>query len=77
MLSYIFWIFVFYLLYRFIFGFLLPVSRSAAQMRQKVQAFQRQQEPAQTQDTYHHTSTEAKENPPAKEGEYIDFEEIK
>ncbi len=64
-----------YLLYRFVFHFLIPVSRAAGamkkgmkefqeQMNQRAQEFQQQTQPQQPQ-------------PAPKGGDYIEFEEVK
>ena len=64
---------VLYLLYRFIFGFLVPVVRTTKQVRQQFRNMQEggnagasQQQPRQEQKP---------KQPPV--GEYIDFEEVK
>ena len=66
---------VLYLLYRFIFGFLMPVVRTKKQVRQQFRNMQEgansnagasQQQPRQEQKP---------KQPPV--GEYIDFEEVK
>jgi lipopolysaccharide export LptBFGC system permease protein LptF len=65
---------VFYLLYRFIFNFLLPVSRATRQVRQQFKNMQEGNMPGQQQ-----PQPERKEHSSAKPpiGDYIDFEEIK
>ena len=62
---------VFYLLYRFVFNFLVPVARTTKHVRQQ---FRNMQEQANRQ-----TPPAEPERPTPKKpvGEYIDFEEIK
>ncbi len=73
------WAFAIYMLYRFIFGFVIPVSKTASQIKQKMsemqqqQAFQ-QQEYARQQEQPQQKSTV---NPTAKKDDYLDFEEVK
>lgn len=73
------WALAIYMLYRFIFGLVIPVSKTASQIKQKMsemqqnQAFQqqeyaRQQEPSQQKQA---TTTAVKKD------DYLDFEEIK
>jgi len=66
---------VFYLLYRFVFNFLVPVARTTRQVRQQ---FRNMQESMQQQPQGPAQAAEA-ERQTAKQpvGEYIDFEEIK
>ncbi len=78
-MGYLFLVFVIYLLYRFITEFVLPISRSTKMMRQKVQEMNGQREnTTHTNSNGYATHTE-KETPQKKEreGEYIDFEEVK
>jgi hypothetical protein len=72
-------LFLLYLLYKFIFDFIIPVYESSKKiksqfgemqekMKQNMNQFQQQQQqPAQP----------TTEKPPQKEGDYIDFEEVK
>lgn len=72
---------VVYLLYKFIFNFLLPVSKSASQIKDNMREMQRQQEENMRARQAGNTSTQAnfqeEKQVPQKEGDYIDFEEIK
>ncbi|MEO8711130.1 MAG: hypothetical protein ABI405_03350 [Parafilimonas sp.] len=69
------WLFTFllvYLLYKLIFGFILPVYKASADVRSKLnQMNQQQQQPKKEQKT----NTKTTVRPPAED--YIDFEEIK
>ena len=83
MLSVILWILLGYFLYRFVFGFLLPIFKVGRQMKRQVRDFQSQMNQAQQQQQYQHNHQQqaAPQQPtkPSKEksGDYIDFEEIK
>jgi hypothetical protein len=83
---------VFYLLYRFVFNFLVPVARATRQVREQ---FRNMQDPnnsagAQSQRSYTTSAQQPGANAPktgqqrgqspsgkAPAGDYIDFEEIK
>lgn len=73
MIEWLFTFLVFYLLYRLIFDFILPVSKASAHIRNKVNEMNRQQQ--QFNPNKAHTNTGQTAKPPADE--YIDFEEIK
>jgi lipopolysaccharide export LptBFGC system permease protein LptF len=77
---------VFYVLYRFIFNFVVPVARTTRQVRQQFRNMQEMHERgqdgyAQGQSGYGQGSQAgARQQKPTsnnKMGEYIDFEEIK
>ena len=77
---------VFYLLYRFVFNFLLPIVRTTRHVREQFRNMQGgmgQQEPARTEQQ---TRTQAQPPPRSSERhssphgpaeDYIDFEEVK
>jgi len=73
------WALAIYMLYRFIFGFVVPVSKTASQIKQKMsemkqqQAFQ-QHEYARQQEQQQQKSAAS---PTAKKDDYLDFEEVK
>jgi hypothetical protein len=79
---------VFYLLYRFVFNFLVPVARTTRHVRQQfrnmadMQEAMRQQQAqgqgyaGQTQ-AQHSAQSQQRPEKRAPEGDYIDFEEIK
>lgn len=74
------WIFTFlvlYLLYKFIFGFIVPVSKASTQIKNKMNEMHQQQQQHQQQQRTNTASQEDKTRvkPPAED--YIDFEEIK
>ncbi len=73
--------FMLYLLYKLVFGLIMPVSRAASQMKGKINEFQRMQ---QEQMHQQQASQRAPQNPApkpvkkaSKEDDYIDFEEVK
>lgn len=72
---------VVYLLYKFIFNFLLPVSKSASQIKENMREMQRQQEDnmRSRQNGQHTTQSNSQQQNhiQEKEGDYIDFEEVK
>jgi hypothetical protein len=65
-----------YLLYRFIFGFVIPVASATKQMSRKMQEFQQQQQNnyQQQQSTY---NPAANKNPKPGADDYIEFEDVK
>jgi len=67
-----------YFIYKLIVGLILPVSRAASDMRSKIKEMQQMQEEhirSQRNTTTAQTSTV--KNTSNKEGDYIDFEEVK
>jgi hypothetical protein len=80
MIEWLFTFLVFYLLYKLIFDFILPVSRASSQIKSKMnQMHQQQQNTMHQQQQNHYDSSKAtqqtKARPPADE--YIDYEEVK
>jgi len=65
-----------YLLFRFIFDFLIPVFKTTRQVRQQFRDMQdrMQDAPGSPNQTDYHRQQEASK---IKEGEYIDYEEVK
>lgn len=79
---------VFYLLYRFVFNFLLPIVRTTRQVREQFRNMQggmndirggaNQQQQAHAQTTPKQTrATERHSSPHGRAEDYIDFEEVK
>lgn len=73
---------VFYLLYRFVFNFIVPVARTTRHVRQQFRNMQDQQESMRGQQGQQQATRQQaqgrpqpSQKPPA--GDYIDFEEIK
>jgi hypothetical protein len=78
MFKYLFWAIAIYFLLRFIFNFVIPVYRATRQMRGQMRDFQQKMQGQQaSQETFQQNSTTQKEKSSVKEGDYIDFEEIK
>lgn len=65
---------VLYFAYRFIFHFLIPVSKAAANMKQKINKFQNQVH--EQQNSFKNTQ-KTEPRPQSKAGDYIDYEEVK
>ncbi|NIG52501.1 DUF4834 family protein [Chitinophaga sp. Cy-1792] len=83
-LKYLFLFFVLYLLYKIVFGFVIPVYKATRQLRQQMNGMQdamrQQYESQQAYQEHPEQTTQAKGTQPPKStdrGEYIDFEEIK
>jgi len=66
---------VFYLLYRFVFNFIVPVARTTRHVRQQFRNMQDAQESMHQQQARSTEPERPAKQPPA--GEYIDFEEVK
>jgi Sec-independent protein translocase protein TatA len=78
MLKYLFWALAIYFLVRFIFNFVIPVYRATRQMRGQMRDFQQKMQGQQgSQESFEQNATSQKEKSSVKEGDYIDFEEIK
>jgi Domain of unknown function (DUF4834) len=79
MARYIFYALVVYLLYRLIFGFIIPIFRTSKKMREQFNQARQQMED-QYQQTGQQNEDAGRHNAPkgsSKIGEYIDFEEIR
>lgn len=80
MLKFIFWFLTIYFLYRLVFNFIIPVMRVSRQMKGQVREFQdqmnaRNQQASASQPASNQSASSSQ--PKAREGDYIDFEEIK
>jgi hypothetical protein len=75
------WGLAIYLLYRFIFGLVIPVTKTASQIKQKMTEMQQQQQQAFEQQEFARKQTQpnTKEtnSTQAKKDDYLDFEEVK
>ncbi|HEX6914835.1 MAG TPA: hypothetical protein VF145_06320 [Chitinophagaceae bacterium] len=79
-MKFIFYLILFYFLYRLIFDFIIPVSRTTRQIKRKInevheqqQRYQRQrQEASQPQQ-----QQQVKRQPEPDSGDYIEYEEVK
>jgi hypothetical protein len=78
MFTVLLWGILIYFLVRFVVGFVIPVARTARQMKKQMKDFQ---EKMHGQTGFEgHTGQQQTAQKPAekpKEGEYIDFEEVK
>ncbi len=81
MLQFIFWSIVFYLLFRFIFNFVVPMVRVGRQMRRQMKQFNeniRNQQEANASFTQSNAGQQPRnDRPKANSEDYIEFEEIK
>ena len=68
--------FLFYLLYKFVFELLIPVSKATTQVKDKLKEMQEQQQAQQRQQQQEAPMQQAKTTK-AKDSDYIDFEEVK
>jgi lipopolysaccharide export LptBFGC system permease protein LptF len=77
-LSFLFWGFVAYLLYRLVVGFILPVYRATRKVKQGIREMQARMQQQQGGGPGR-AGSPLQEQPAGKprEGDYIDFEEIK
>ena len=76
MFTYLFWAIGLYILIRFVFNFVIPVFRATRQMKSQMKDFQNRMQNHQEQD-YEHSKERQQSKPSVKQGDYIDFEEIK
>jgi len=70
-------LFLFYLLYKFIFEFVIPIFRTTREVKKKMNEFQQNMN---KQAETNRTSSTTMDKPPVskpKSDDYIDFEEIK
>ncbi|MGZ5254733.1 MAG: hypothetical protein ACXWV4_10330, partial [Flavitalea sp.] len=66
-----------YFLYRFIFNFIIPIYRVSKKMKGQMRDFQSQMNQNGQGFQPNPPRQEPVQSKPAKEGDYIDFEEIK
>jgi hypothetical protein len=77
MLKALFELFVLYLLYKLIFDFIIPLSQTTKQVKQKMNEMQRNMNEHMKQQTNSFDSTPPKNTSTKKSGDYIDYEEVK
>jgi len=81
MFKVLFWCLMIYLAYRFIFELVIPVSRTASQLKRKMAEMQEQQmfQQQHARQTTPQNQSEASSRPgkDTRRDDYIDFEEIK
>lgn len=77
----IFWTIILYMLYKFVFNVVVPVSKTAKDVKSKIKEMQEQQQQfftAQQQQTEQHQQQAKNATSTAVDkGDYIDFEEVK
>lgn len=80
MITILFWCLLFFSLFRFVFGFVIPLLTTTRQLRSKMKDMQQNEQSFKTNtssDNDNNThSKEQKRSTPAK-GDYIEFEEVK
>lgn len=76
MFTYLFWALGLYILIRFVFNFVIPVFRATRQMKSQMRDFQNRMQNNQEQEN-EHSNARQHSKPTVKQGDYIDFEEIK
>ncbi|MBX9732858.1 MAG: hypothetical protein K2X37_02260 [Chitinophagaceae bacterium] len=81
MFKILFWCLFIYFLYRFIFDFVVPVSRTATQFKRKVAEMQQQQQQAFQEQQHYQTSSaqtqQSRTSTTRAKDDYIEFEEVK
>lgn len=78
MLQYIFYAFLAYILYKLVFGFIIPVYRTTKKVRRGFKHMQEQMK--QYQGEHHQQASPQQQthtNKDSIKGDYIDFEEVK
>ncbi len=70
--QFILYVFIAYMLYRFVFGLVLPVYRTTRQVKQQFREMN-----SRMQEQVNKKNEPAPEPTPKKVGDYIDFEEVK
>ena len=70
-------IFILYLLYKFVYNILLPVSKATTTVRDQMRHMQEEQMRNQPQQKNTPTSAAGRNSSTTTDGEYIDFEEVK
>jgi hypothetical protein len=77
-LRYILWGLLIYFVYKFVFGFIVPIFRASRQFRNQVRDFHnKMQEESQRQEFSPNNNGRPHETTQSKVGEYIDYEEVK
>jgi hypothetical protein len=77
-MRFIFYIVLFYLLYKLVFDFILPVTKATSQIKKNIRNAQAQQQQFyEQQQNQQSTPPQQEQKSPAADTEYIDFEEVK
>ncbi len=69
------WGVICYFLYKFIFNLVIPVSKAASQMKEKIREMQQAEQAPYTQQNFQ--ARDHSKPTPTSENDYIDFEEVK
>jgi hypothetical protein len=69
--------FVLYMLYKLVFGLIVPVSKAASQLKSKMNDFNQTQQQMHRQQASPPPPPKAAPKKASKEDDYIDFEEVK
>jgi hypothetical protein len=77
MFRFIFWAIVFYLAFRFIFNFVIPVFRATRQMKAQMRDFKEKMEGQQRPSENNFQQPQRPSPQEVRKEDYIDFEEIK
>lgn len=77
LLRYLLYGLLIYVVFRFIFRFVIPVTRAARDMKSKMNEFQTRMQEQQQQQAAAQRPQPVKEPLTPKEGDYIEFEEVK
>jgi uncharacterized membrane protein (DUF106 family) len=77
LLRYLLYGLLLYFVFRFIFKFVIPVTRAAKDMKSKMNEFQARMQEQQQQQQAPKRPEPVKESAVPKEGDYIEFEEVK
>lgn len=81
MFKILFYFFIFYLLYKLVFDFILPIYKSTKQVRNKINQMQQQQEAFMRQQQQQQNQYQQRANTSSRSEtdskDYIDFEEVK
>lgn len=73
----LFELFLLYLAYKFIFGFVIPVYKTTKQMKHKMAEMKERMDQQQSQAAQNTTATTTKTEKATVGGDYIDYEEVK
>jgi uncharacterized membrane-anchored protein YitT (DUF2179 family) len=78
MLSFLFYTFLFYVLFKLVFDFIVPIYRTTKKVKQSFQAMHQQMQEQQNGSAAYQPSQNGKsKNKQEPLGDYIDFEEVK
>ena len=77
MFKFIIWGVVIYLIYKFVFELIVPVSKAATKMQDKIKEMQEMQQRQMQQQQAQEPVTQAKSKATPNSDDYIDYEEVK